>query len=284
MNVAVLPRRYAVIGNPVAHSRSPWIHARFGQQTRIALRYDLLPARTEAFTATAMTFFAQGGSGLNVTVPFKANAYALAQHLSARARMAQAANTLWVQDGVLHGCNTDGVGLVRDVTQQGIALAGQRVLLVGAGGAARGVWFALLEAGCAHLRIVNRTEVTARQLAAYAQSTLPSHADRISAGGLADAAGTRWNLVINASASSLSGQAPALPDGLYAEGATAYDMMYGAAPSPFLHAARTQGAARLLDGLGMLVHQAAESFRLWHGVTPDARATLAALRREMQVS
>jgi len=273
------PRRYAVIGNPVQHSRSPWIHARFAKQTGIALQYTLL--ETANFADTATTFLRQGGSGLNVTVPFKAQAYALAQQPSSRARMAQAVNTLWMRDGVLHGCNTDGVGLVRDIVAQGVALQERRILLVGAGGAARGVLFPLLDSGCAHLRIVNRTEQNAVQLVAHAHQLRPDCVDRVSSGALADAAAMMWDIVINASSSSLHGQAPDLPDGIYAEHAMAYDMMYGATPSPFLQQAQRQGAAHRVDGLGMLVRQAAESFFIWHGVSPDPAPVLAALRRAL---
>jgi len=273
------PRRYAVIGHPVQHSRSPWIHARFGEQMRIDLQYGLLESPVADFARSVTTFFAQGGSGLNVTVPFKAQAYALARHLSARARMAQAVNTLWMRDGRLHGCNTDGVGLVRDVVRQGAVLQDRRILLVGAGGAARGVLFPLLETGCAHLRIVNRTVENALTLAAHVRDMLPACADRVSAGGFQDAAGAPWDVVINASSSSLYGQAPDLPEGIYADGSMAYDMMYGATLSPFLRQARRQGAAHLVDGLGMLVHQAAESFCIWHGVAPDPEPVLAALRQ-----
>jgi len=274
------PPRYAVIGNPVEHSRSPWIHARFGELTGIALEYTRLHADLDAFARTANTFFSQGGRGLNVTVPFKTQAHDLARtHLSDRARLAQAVNTLWQHQGQLHGCNTDGVGLVRDILHQGVTLDGARILLVGAGGAARGVLFPLLESACAHLRIVNRTVQTAHQLAAHARALYPEASTRLSSGGLAQAAGTTWDIVINASSSSLQGQAPALPDGLYAPHALAYDMMYGAEPTVFLRQACAQGASRLCDGLGMLVQQAAESFRLWHGVHPDPVPVLSALRQ-----
>jgi len=271
--------RYAVIGYPIQHSRSPWIHARFGEQTGIDLHYGLLESPPTDFVHTVTTFFAQGGRGLNVTVPFKTQAYALAQdHLSMRARMAQAVNTLWWRGGVLHGCNTDGVGLVRDIVGQGGNLQNRRILLVGAGGAARGVLFPLLDSGCAHVRIVNRTVENALALTAHVRAVLPDGADRISAGGLQDAAGAPWDIVINASSSSLHGHAPDLPEGLYASEAMAYDMMYGAALSPFLRQAQQQGAVHLVDGLGMLVRQAAESFFLWHGVAPDPEPVLVALR------
>jgi len=285
---------YAVIGHPVAHSRSPWIHARFGAQSGIALEYGLIDAHEADFADTVLRFFEQGGAGLNVTVPFKGQAFALAQHASPRARLAEAANTLWMQNGELHACNTDGVGLVRDLVQQlappptPLPLAGEgclegsRILLVGAGGAARGVVFPLLDAGCAELRIVNRTPHTAQQLAEHVRANLPEAAGRVSAGGLADAAGARWDIVINASSSSLAGLAPDLPPGIYAPKALAYDMMYGATLSPFLRQAQAQGAARVQDGLGMLVQQAAESFFLWHGVRPDPAPVLKALRARLR--
>jgi len=274
-------RRYAVIGHPVQHSRSPWIHARFAEQTGITLHYTRLESRDDTFVSDVTAFFDQGGDGLNVTVPFKAQAAALARQPSPRARMAQAANTLWMRDGILHGCNTDGVGLVRDIAHQGIPLTNRRILLVGAGGAARGALFPLLESGCAHLRIVNRTVQTALQLAAHARSAGTCPDLPLSAGGLADAADGLWDIVINASSSSLHGHAPDLPDGIYAAHAMAYDMMYAATPTPFLQQARRQGAARLVDGLGMLVQQAAESFFLWHGVRPDPEPVLAALREDL---
>lgn len=287
--------RFAVIGNPVRHSRSPWIHARFGQQTGLALHYGLLEAQTgpDDFRRAVEQFFTQGGRGLNVTVPFKELAHDLARaDLSDRARAAQAVNTLWMREGRLHGCNTDGVGLVQDILRQGTPLRGSRILLVGAGGAAKGVLLPLLQSGCTHLRIVNRTAAKALQLAEQGRDAwqqagassqgagTPCHAPQLDAGGLPDAAGA-WDIVINASSSSLQGQAPDLPEGIYAPGALAYDMMYGAQPTPFLRQAAAQGASRLVDGLGMLVGQAAESFGIWHGVRPDPEPVLAALRREL---
>jgi len=277
---APAPRRYAVVGNPVAHSRSPWIHARFGEQTGIVLDYGVIEPDVQDFMHAVERFFDQGGSGLNVTVPFKPHAYWLSRQASPHARTAQAANTLWMEDGVLCACNTDGVGLVRDLMQHGAVLQDRRILLVGAGGAARGVLIPLLESGCVHLRIVNRTAQTAAQLATSARRLRPTLADRVSDGGLHDASGTRWDIVINASSSSLHGEAPALPGGIYAQDAVAYDLMYGARLSPFLQQARAQGAARLVDGLGMLVQQAAESFFLWHGVRPNPEPVLTALRAQ----
>jgi shikimate dehydrogenase len=275
--------RYAVIGNPVTHSRSPRIHAMFGEQTGIALEYGLLPAPLDGFETTVRGFFAGGGRGLNVTVPFKQEAWSLASpRLSERARLAGAVNTLWMRDGALHGCNTDGVGLVADLRRLGADLTGARVLLAGAGGAARGVLQPLAQAGCARIHIVNRTAERAHTLAAEWLRATGAASPAVSAGGLGDAAkGGPWDVVINATASSLSDAAPDLPAGLYAEGALAYDMMYGAQATPFMRQAHADGAAATADGLGMLVGQAAESFFIWHGRRPDAEPVLAALRREL---
>lgn len=275
-----MPPRFAVIGNPIAHSRSPDIHARFGAQTGIALDYTRLLAPLDGFADTVSTFFAEGGQGLNVTVPFKLDAFELARtHLTERARAAGAVNTLWQVDGALHGCNTDGVGLVRDLTRLGARLDGAHVLLVGAGGAARGALDALRRAGAAKVRVVNRTLVRAVELVSEVAAT----DERIEAGGLSDAhRDGGWNIVINATASGLQDAAPDLPGGLYADDAIAYDMVYGATPTAFMEQARADGAARQADGLGMLVEQAAESFDLWHGVMPDTPPVLAALRATLR--
>lgn len=275
------PDRYAVIGNPVSHSRSPQIHAAFGRQTGAQIQYERLAAPLDAFASTVREFFAAGGSGLNVTVPFKEEAWQLAQaHLSARAQLAGAVNTLWMQAGELHGCNTDGVGLLRDLQHLQAPLAGAHILLIGAGGAARGVIEPLLQAGCAELRIVNRTAERAHQLMQYF-AALPQ-ARRLQAGSLQEAGRPGgWDLLINATASSLSNAAPTLPEhGIWREGAWAYDMMYGSAPTPFLALAR-QAGLHTADGLGMLVEQAAESFRLWRGTLPDTAPVRAALRQAL---
>lgn len=272
--------RYAVIGNPVAHSRSPQIHALFSAQTGKPLQYEPLLAPIDGFAATVQAFRELGGLGLNVTVPFKAEAFELARaHLSDRARLAGAVNTLWLENGAWHGCNTDGVGLVTDLLRLGVTLAGARVLLVGAGGAARGVLQPLADAGCTRIHIVNRTASRAQELATSWTAASTTTTTDVSAGALGDASiAGGWNVVINATASSLQGAAPDLPQGLYAPDALAYDMMYGAAPTAFMQQATADGAARIADGLGMLVGQAAESFLIWHGVRPDPAPVLATLR------
>lgn len=275
--------RYAVIGNPIAHSRSPQIHTLFSQQTGKPLSYERLLAPVDGFTGAVAAFVAEGGLGLNVTVPFKLDAYALASdHLSSRARLAGAVNTLSWRDGAWHGCNTDGVGLVSDLQRLGVRLTDASVLLVGAGGAARGVLQPLAQAGCARIHVVNRTAARALELAEAWRATGVEPQTRVTAGGLTDAAlPGGWNLVVNATASGLQDAAPDLPAGLYAPGAAAYDMMYGAQPTAFMRQARQDGAALTADGLGMLVGQAAESFFIWHGVRPDPAPVLAALREAL---
>lgn len=275
--------RFAVIGNPIKHSRSPSIHQQFAEQLHIALTYERLEAPLDAFKQTVETFFSTGGQGLNVTVPFKLEAWELAKaHLSPRARQAQAVNTLWQRDGALHGCNTDGVGLVSDLQRLGVRCEGANILLVGAGGAARGVLGPLLDTGCASLHLVNRTASRAEELVSEWRKNESTRPQVLTAGGLSDAVRPGgWDLVINASASSLGGEAPDLPAGLYAPHAWAYDMMYAAQPTAFMLQAQQDGAAHVSDGLGMLVGQAAESFFIWHGKRPDVGPVLAALRAEI---
>jgi shikimate dehydrogenase len=277
---------FAVIGNPVKHSRSPSIHHLFAQQTGISLEYDRIEAPVDQFESTVRDFFMRGGTGLNVTVPFKQQAWTLASaHLSTRARLAQAVNTLWIKNDVLHGCNTDGVGLVRDLERLGVAFKQARILIIGAGGTARGVMGPILETNCQHLRIVNRTETRAMELVHAYHQSYPDTQQQISAGGLADAPlKGGWDIVINASSSSLGDTAPQVPAGLYAPGALAYDMMYGARPTPFMLQATADGAHRTSDGLGMLVGQAAESFYIWHGIKPDIKPVLHAIRAELEAS
>jgi shikimate dehydrogenase len=269
---------YAVVGNPIAHSKSPWIHAAFARQTGQALVYQTLLAPLDGFEQSVTAFRIGGGRGLNVTVPFKLEAFALANHHTPRAEAAGAVNTLaFGPDGIL-GDNTDGAGLVRDLSfNLHCPLVGRRILLLGAGGATRGVLLPLLTSLPASLTIANRT---ASKAIALAERFIP-HAGRarVDGCGFEELAGRRFDLVINATAASLADELPPLPPGLYAEGALAYDMMYGRGQTPFLRAALADGAARVADGLGMLVEQAAESFALWRGVRPDSAPVLAELRR-----
>ena len=258
-----MAERYAVIGQPVAHSKSPWIHAQFARATHQDIDYGCIEAPLGGFERAADQFRASGGSGLNVTLPFKEDAFRYCAELSPRARLARAVNTIKFGARVF-GDNTDGVGLVRDL---GAELPGRRVLLMGAGGAARGVVGALLEAGAAAMTIANRTEAKARELAARFQG--------VSASGYA-ALQPRFDLVINATSAGLADEAPALPPGVLARAKLAYDMVYGR-DTPFLAAARAAGV-RASDGLGMLVEQAAESFFVWRGVRPETASVLRELR------
>jgi shikimate dehydrogenase len=267
-----LTDRYAVIGNPVAHSRSPEIHAAFARQTGQDIEYLRLLAPLDGFAATVADFRAQHGRGANVTVPFKEAAFRLATLRSARAEAAGAANFLRFDDREIHCDNTDGIGLVRDLRDNlGVPLAGKRVLLIGAGGAARGVIAPLLEGKPAALCIVNRTEARAHALAASFSG--------VRVLSFAQLRGGRFDIVINATSASLAGEAPPVGD-IYAGGALAYDLMYGKGGTPFLSRAAAAGA-RTADGLGMLVEQAAESFHLWRGVRPATQPVIETLRREL---
>jgi len=266
--------RYAVIGNPVAHSRSPDIHAAFARATAQDIEYLRLLAPLQGFAAAVESFRGAGGRGASITVPFKEEAFRLADALSDRARTARAVNTLRFDRGQIYGDNTDGIGLVRDLTQNlGIAIAGRRVLLVGAGGAARGALGPLLAQNPVCLVIANRTETRAGELAAQFAA-----AGAVAALSFAALPGRQFDLVINATAASLAGEAPPLPGGLYAAAALAYDMMYAKHDTPFMALARAQGA-QVADGLGMLVEQAAESFLVWRGVRPATGPVLESLRR-----
>ncbi|MBS1189125.1 MAG: shikimate dehydrogenase [Rhodocyclaceae bacterium] len=269
--------RYAVFGNPIGHSKSPAIHARFAAQTGQDIRYEALLAPLDGFAAAVDSFRAAGGKGANVTVPFKEEAFRLAHRLTPRAERAGAVNTLaFGADGIL-GDNTDGAGLTRDIEANvGIPMAGKRVLVLGAGGAARGAIAPLLGCRPQSLTLANRSADKAAALAGEF-----SDLDRISGGGFADLAGRVFDVVINATSASLAGEALPLPPGLFAPGSLAYDMMYGRGDTPFLALARQQGAGLLADGLGMLVEQAAEAFLLWRGVRPATAPVLAALRAEL---
>ena len=271
--------RYAVVGNPVAHSRSPDIHAQFAAQTGQDLVYDRLLAPLDGFVATVDAFRAAGGRGLNVTVPFKLEAFAYATRRSARAQAAGAVNTLRFEDGEVHGDNTDGVGMVRDIERRlGFALAGVRVLVLGAGGAARGVLRPLLDAGVGALTVANRTASKAVELAADAGDA------RVRGCGF-DALGHPpeggFEAIVNATSTGLSDEAPAVPDAAYAGVRLAYDMVYGARPTAFMRRAAELGCVRTADGLGMLVEQAAESFLLWRGVRPDTDPVYRRLRESL---
>jgi shikimate dehydrogenase len=271
-----MPDHYAVIGNPVAQSKSPLIHAEFSRQTGESIRYDTILAPVDEFARAVADFRLQGGRGLNVTVPFKLDAFRMCDRVSGRADAAEAANTLVFEEGAIFGDNTDGAGLVRDVTSNlGFPLAGKRVLLVGAGGAARGVMMPVLEREPCTLVIANRTPQKAYDL----QQRFSGHG-KVVAVAYHDLRGEHFDLVINATSASLYGELPPLPVGIFAPRSLAYDMMYGKGHTPFLQFARLQGAEYLADGVGMLVEQAAESFFLWRGIRPRTDVVIKMLRLE----
>lgn len=268
------PPLYAVMGNPIDHSLSPQIHAMFAQQFRIQLDYRRIHVDVGGFYQAVDSFRAEGGQGVNVTVPFKIEAWELADERTDRAQLAGAANTLWFSDDRIHADNTDGVGLCRDITGNlGFAIAGRSVLVVGAGGAVRGILGPLLDEGPSSIMIANRSVDKAEGLA-----ELFAGLARLDTGGFDALAGRSFELVINGTSASLQGDLPPLPEGLFDDGALAYDMMYSRERTPFLRWAAEHGAAQLADGLGMLVEQAAESFYLWHGKRPDTRPVIEKLR------
>jgi shikimate dehydrogenase len=272
--------RYAVLGNPVAHSKSPFIHALFAQQTGQALSYERLLCPMDGFAASVRRFAAEGGRGCNVTVPFKFEASSLARHCTERAQLAGAANVLRFDADGWQADNTDGVGLVRDIEQgAGVPLQGLRVLLVGAGGAGVGVLGPILQAGAGVVVVANRSADKAGRLVHKHATLAAAHGAVLSACGL-DQPGTGFDVLINASSTSLQGQASPVPASTLARGALAVDLMYGPAAEPFLAWAQAAGASAR-DGLGMLVEQAAEAFHFWRGLRPDTAPVLAALRAEM---
>ena len=268
-------KRFAVVGNPIKHSRSPLIHAAFARQCGIDLEYRALRVEIGDFPRAARAFFAAGGSGLNVTVPFKEEAFALAERCSPRADRAGAVNTLWPdENGVLCGDTTDGLGLVRDMVDNlGWEVRQRQVLILGAGGAVRGLLEPLLGEEPQSVHIVNRTVARAETLATHFAAL-----GNISAGAY-DALDDRvFDLVINGSSAGLAGEAPPLAANIINERSCCYDLIYGAQPTPFMRWAAHHAAWAVSDGLGMLVEQAAEAFRVWHGVRPQTAPVIRELR------
>ena len=278
--------RYVVIGNPVSHSRSPAIHAAFARQTGEAVQYDRLEAPLDGFADTVRRFFAEGGYGCNVTVPFKLEAYDLCDRLTERAEAAGAVNTLWIEEGMIYGDNTDGIGLARDIQDNlDVLIEGKRILLLGAGGAAMGAMLPLIEARPERIVVANRTPERASDMLEEFAEAANQYGVELWGGGLDALEGLSsdeaCDIVINASSSSLHGEVPPVPEALLGEGVLAYDMMYGAKPTVFLEFAARCGATTA-DGLGMLVEQAAEAFYLWRGVRPNTAPVLAELRAALQ--
>ncbi|MDM1291993.1 shikimate dehydrogenase [Acinetobacter indicus] len=257
-------KQFAVVGNPIEQSRSPELHHAFAEKTGVDLVYRKRLAPLDGFEANIREFFAEGGVGMNVTVPFKEQAFALCDVLSERAKTAKAVNTLWMQDGQLYGDNTDGQGLVDAIRALNWNLDNTEILIIGAGGATRGVIYPLVQAGVKKVVIANRTLARAEQLVADLQQAVPQA--ELSAIGL-DALAGEFDIIINATSASLSGDALILPDALQFQ--HAYEMAYGK-PSSFLEQAKARQIPTS-EGFGMLVGQAIESFSIWNGVKPDLK-------------
>jgi len=270
--------RYAVFGNPIKHSKSPKIHALFAEETGQAISYRAHLVEIGKFDPVSRSFFDNGGMGINVTVPFKLDAFKFADQLSERARQAGAVNTLAVQeDGSLYGDNTDGVGLVRDLHYNlGWDLNNKRILLLGAGGAVRGIIGPLLKEGAATITIANRTLSKAESLAEDFKKL-----GALNATSFDSLAGHSFDIVINGTSAGLNNEMPHLPAEILSDEACCYDMLYGAEPSPFMRWAAANTAWAVSDGLGMLVEQAAESFCIWRGVRPKTRPVIELLRAEL---
>lgn len=278
-------QKYAVIGNPVAHSRSPDIHMMFAEQTGISISYERILSSEELFNETVRNFFLDNGCGLNITVPFKIKAFSIIDDncISERAKLAKAINTIWIKDGLLHGCNTDGIGLLRDLTRLDFNFKNARILIVGAGGAARGAIHTLINTPCSEIHIANRTVINAQNLVKECKH---NGGKVISYGPLIEAnKNGPWNLVINTTTSSLSNVAPDLPGNLYyKDNSLAYDLMYSRKETPFMHQAKLDGAKECSDGLGMLVEQAAESFFIWCKARPNTTIILEKIRKLMNTN
>lgn len=266
------PARYAVVGNPIGHSKSPLIHSLFGQQTGEKIIYETLLAPKEGFQEAVRYFFLGGGAGLNVTVPFKQAAWAMSSQMFGD-RRSKAVNTLFlVNGGEYAGANTDGIGIVRDIRDNlGIEIGGRRILLLGAGGAVRGVVPALEEESPASMTVWNRTAERASELAR-------DFAGSLTAASMVELRGQQFDLIVNGTSSSLQGNLPEVDEAWLASGCCCYDMVYGDEDTAFVRWARDAGAAAAADGLGMLVEQAAESFRIWRGILPETDPVIRKLR------
>lgn len=269
---------YAVMGNPINHSKSPSIHAQFAEQAKQDLVYSAMLVPKEGFEPAVKDFFKGSGKGLNITVPFKEQAFQLATALTPRAQTAQAVNTLVLQeDGSILGDNTDGAGLVRDlVMNQHVEITGKRILVIGAGGAVRGILQPFLEQDPEHIVIVNRTFEKAQLLADSFKDLGSIEAKAF------DELTEAFDVIINGTSASLAGELPPLPESVVATHTAVYDMMYAKELTPFLVWAQNLGANKIIDGLGMLVEQAAVSFEIWRGVKPDSVSVLSSMRKQLQ--
>ena len=273
--------RYGVMGNPIGHSKSPLIHTLFAEQTAQSLSYEAILVEIGAFAEAVQSFRDEGGKGLNVTVPFKLDAWELTDERSERAELAGAVNTLVLrEDGSLYGDNTDGIGMVSDIRDNlGVVLKEKKVLILGAGGAVRGVLGPVMDEGPASLTIANRTPARAEELA-----ELFAQYGTVSGCGFDALEGQQFDIVINGTSASLQGEVPPLPNNLLADNALCYDMMYGAEPTAFMVWAQQHGCRHISDGLGMLVGQAAESFYIWRGVKPQTAPVIEAVREGLNAA
>ena len=272
------PDRYGVVGHPIAHSKSPFIHSRFAAATRQHMVYERYDIRPEEFEQRLREFFDEGGCGLNVTLPHKEAAARFADRLTPRARLAGAVNTLRrCSDGAIEGDNTDGAGLLADLRRLGVPLAGAHILVLGAGGATRGILAPLLEQGPATVFIANRTAARAERLAREFAEQAGKHCT-LRGGGFEHIPADPADLVLHATSLGLEGKVPEIPRAVFGPATLAYDLAYGTTDTPFTGWAREQGAGRVAQGLGMLVEQAAEAFFLWRGVRPDTES----IRHELQ--
>ena len=269
--------RYAVIGNPISHSKSPAIHAAFAAATGQDMRYDAMLGPLDGFAATVRAFRDSGGCGMNVTIPFKLQALELADETSERARGAGAVNALKFEGGRILADNADGLGLISDIRRNlGVAFKGKRVLVCGAGGAARGAMLPLLAEAPATLVVANRTVAKAEALATIFGAIGP-----VQACGYADLGDAWFDIVINTTSATLSGERLPLNDSVFRADGLAYEMMYGKGLTPFLGQARAAGTARIADGLGMLIEQAAEAFEWWRGVRPDTSVLITSMAQPL---
>lgn len=275
--------QYAVLGNPIGHSRSPFIHECFARQQDQLMNYRAIEVPLDQFTDMAEAFLTGSGKGLNITLPFKEKAWQLADQKTSRAEHAGAVNTLWRDnEGQICGDNTDGVGLVNDLLHNiQFNLQGARVLVLGAGGAVRGVLQPLLEAGCAEVMIVNRTPEKAQALASRFKQLLPNKANIVAGGYAALNASQAYDLIINGTSASLEGKMIPIDTSVVSAHTLCYDMMYSARPTAFCQWAIDHGASRAVDGLGMLVEQAAEAFLCWRGVRPETAPVITLLRQSL---
>jgi len=267
--------QYRVFGNPIKHSRSPFIHQSFAKATKQELNYQTQLAEPDGFSSAIAEFIVQGGKGANVTVPFKEQALEISDELSDRARLAGAVNTLSFENGKIYGDNTDGEGLVQDLLRNHVQLENSRILLLGAGGAAKGVILPLLAQNPVSIVIANRTTSKAEVL-------IEQFNDRkLNACGFEQASGAIFDVIINATSASLSGKIPTISTSIITENTVCYDMVYSKDLTPFLGWAKAQGAAKVIDGIGMLVGQSAESFNIWRGVKPEVETVIEQLKTSL---